>query len=354
MKKKMMSLALALVMCMTLCVPALAHDNTETSKSDNSVTLKSVGHGEFTLDSYTGKGLVAGQQAAHAEYDDTVIAQPTNDSDILKVSDTKYLVQATDTSYILTDKISISINNFEDTLDMLYEHGVSERSIQSMRQTIVDQQGLGNNDLAIDVYVPSEMSSGDATSRSTTSTSYYTYKDSTGYTWKLKDINIQYTNLSSPMVEENGTGVLNKAKGFVNLVITAVGTISKTVSAFGTGQSLYDAYVAIRGPVVSTSGSDRTYSLVVFDRTEKESQVFAEVPNSYIAGKVSHKALVRRMDTYQYYAATGYSELIKPSINKEHYTRYWNNNEMTVSRTGWEDYISIKLYDTKVLLNGTR
>lgn len=220
-------------------------------------------------------------------------------------------------------------------------------------KSLIGSANWGNDSFSIESFVPSTISNDVSINAGTTETSYYSYRDSAGTTWRLRDVRVKYSHLSSGMIAYSGALAKNRAEAFVNYMVSAIGTISKTVSVFGWGKSLYDWYAAVRGPVQYSSGEDYTSSSVIFDRIEKESQYYVSTTQSYATGKISHKTWTDRLDTYQYYAATGEAEFFQPTVNVEHYSQYWENNEKTISRCGWEDYHKAKLYDTIVVMSGT-
>jgi ACT domain-containing protein len=130
--------------------------------------------------------------------------------------------------------------------------------------------------------------------------------------------------------------------------------IKKTVSAFGIGQSLYSLYRSIVGPVSYGSGGDRTYSLIVFDRIVKTTSVYISATNEYREGCISQKVWLNRLDTYQFYAATGVAKLLQPSLNVAHCSENYDNPIMAI--TSISRYVDLpikaKLYNETVVLVG--
>lgn len=351
MKQRFIVITLLLCVIFSSTIPVCAVE----AKDENKIILECVGHGEFLVrksltDAAENKPV---DKAEFATAGEIVSANSFDGDEILRVSAEKYLIKTADDTYMLADKITINPNDLALVKQVLQHYEISSRYINQIEEVICHQKELKNNDFFIELFVPADISNDSGTKGGQITNSYYTYTDSQGDKWKMRDISIKYSNLSSGMVSKSGTTTKSYASAFVNVVISAAGTVSKTVSVFGVGKSLYDAYVAIHGTVQYSSGGDRTYSSAIFDRIEKTSQVYAEASGSYVTGKTSHKAWVNRLDTYQYYGATGESELIKPSVNEIHYSQYWDNNEKTLSHIGWEDYIEIKLYNTTVALSGT-
>ncbi len=358
MKKRILAIVLSAVMFCSLMPAAFAADRIVEADVPESIRMESIGHGEFVINKSPLKALKpAINTAASAEKGDTVLVTPTKDEEIFQTSDGKYLVQATESSYLLTDKVSVDVDSVENSRSMMEAYDIPSKTIDEMKAVAAAQKAIGNDEFSVDLYVPSAISGGDIVPYAgTTTVSYYNYKDKTGYSWKMKDVSIKYSNLhSSDWLKYQGSGTLSKAKATVNVILAAAGTINtigKFTTAAGVVASLYDLYVAIRGPVVSSDGRDYMSSMIIFDRIEKQTHVSNATTGTYQLAKTSHKVWVNRLDTYQFYAKKGVSQLVKPNVNKVHYSQYWGNGEKAVSRIGWEDYVKCTLYGVTVKLNG--
>lgn len=112
--------------------------------------------------------------------------------------------------------------------------------------------------------------------------------------------------------------------------ISVVGIGSKTISVFGLGKSLYDLYVAARGPVLSSRSTDQSSSVALYDRKEKLSQYYATALAKYVDGKTSHKIWMNKLETRQLYNGDPtFHDETKP-LNTVEYSQYWDNNAMTI------------------------
>lgn len=383
--KKMISVFLSAVMMLSLCPTAFASNSTAEKNSDNdyvfeptpdltheekeksaisklpetdTIQLRSVGHGEFMInDAISTQTENIANTASDAVAGEVIFAEPTADVEILKTSEGKYLVQVTEDSYLLTDKVNVELDDVNASRQILEEYNVPEKNIQEMEEIITYQKSIGNDEFAVDLYLPSEISAvstGDvSTLGMTTKTTYYTYEDAKGTEWKMRDVNTKYTNVPTGMIEEKGVTAKEKAQAFVNVVLSAVGTKNVPVSLFGVGKSLYDLYVLNQGPVAQSKSGDYTSACAIYDRIEKVSQNYIQATGKYVSAKTSHKVWINRVDTYQFYSSTGKSDSSQVSVNKEKYSQYWDNGEKTLAKIGWEDYVTIKLYNTTVVLSGT-
>lgn len=351
--KRLIAICLSVAMLCTL-IPSAAAANT---LKPNRIVMESVGHGEFVVSN----GLTAMMGdvvdvASTAEEGELVFAESTEDAEIFKTSDEKYLVQVSGQSYLLTDKVNVDIDHL-DTYNQLFEQfNVPEETIREMEDVITYQEALGNEEFEIDMYVPSVLNIGDgevSPLAKTVSNTYYNYTDSAGNVWKMRDINTKYSNVATGMIGKSGTNAKAEADAFLNLAISVVGLVNPPVSLFGAGKSLYDYYAAKHGSVVDSSSGDYTSSCAIYDRIEKVSQIYTQASLQYVSAKTSHKVWINRVDTYQFYSSTGVSDASSFSINRVYYTQYWDNDEKTLQKIGFEDYIKLKLYSTYVKLNGT-
>lgn len=215
--KKLIAMLLALTFSFALFAPAgaaspspppstsdtedQAYARTLDTLSKSGWTMKSIGHGEFVLnDSFSPFSNNSVANSASATAGNLVQVEATQDTEIFKVSDGRYLVQATENSYLLTDKISLDVSNLDRYDSLFAQYNLSPESIDNIRKVASTQQSIGNTDFSIELYVPSELD--DLNSSSLVErvaqkpvTSYYTYTDSSGYVWKMRDVSQKFSTL---------------------------------------------------------------------------------------------------------------------------------------------------------------
>lgn len=269
----------------------------------------------------------------------------------------QYLVLANDNTYILTDEVIVDIDDYAANETTFNQYDISDDMREEMDAVITAQKTLGNDDLEIVVYAPSNVSSGiQPRGNAPIGTTYYEHY-ANGITYKMKNYTVAYRNLSTGMIEKKGTGTLSQAKAWTNFVVSAVGAVSKTVGAFGIFSSAYEAYKASKGAVVTGSSSDHMYTNLVYDRLMKETYA-ADIYGDYILGCVSYKVWLNRHDNYQYYGSTGRAYYGSDTLNTEHYSENFNYPSPTaIQNAGGGYYIDgfqyTKVFGKTVRLMGT-
>lgn len=354
--KKFLSILLSISMVLGLLTSTAYANNASTKHS--ATKFESIGHGEFRI---APSNSIASDEVEDVEIGKVIIAYPTNDEEIFKISKDKYLLENTSNSYLLTDKINIDTENFDKNQRIFSKYSISSELITNMQEVVDSQKKLGNTEFSIELYAPSilndkDMPSMDSISERVAEAPKYTnykYKDKTGYTWNMRDCTIAYRHLHAGPVKKEGTSALSLSKAFANVVVSGAGIASTTISVFGVGKSLYDLYKAAKGPVISGSGGDLSTAVLIYDRLQKETSMMAQATGKYMPGKNSHKVWFNRLDTYQLYGSNGQSFSGKNSINKTYYSKHWNDSEAALSRIDFEDYLRVKLYDVTIVLKGT-
>lgn len=341
MKKKMMSLALALVMCMTLCVPAFA--NTISESPSYTVTLYPLGNGEYATSPMTRSPMARNS-------DDSISATVSEYEGMLAVSETSFLTPTGNNTYLLVDKIEIDTDNFDTSLATLEDYDIPEDYIEGIETTIAEQKRLGNEELKVSVFAPpTETSQNETRTASANPPIYYTYKR-----YRFKDIITQYSHMSSGMVEKTGKDTMNVARSITNLVISCVGVASKSVSLFGAGLSALAVYEAAYGPVTYGATGDRLYTNIIYNKTVKETDSWSEGNQVWRYGLISYHADITRQETYQYYSAIGEGRLFSNDLNTTMSSEHFYSAAQEVIDWNFEhcgdNLINLKVYATTVVL----
>ena len=192
MKTRYLSFFLVLVLISTLIIPvaAVAVESDKVSaevKEENKIQIvntpiksgwimESVGHGEFIIidsDNITMRRMA--NVSTNVKQGEYISVVPTSDSEIFQTADGKYLVRATENSYLLSDKIAVNTNNIENYKPVFEKFNISQKSILEMEEVIASQVAMGNDEISIDIYVPSENLTNEIMPlRGETNTSYYT------------------------------------------------------------------------------------------------------------------------------------------------------------------------------------
>lgn len=337
--KKLLSLLLSLSILFSMSISALAYES--QSFSNDEIVLRSNGHGEYSLINSASSNLKNSMKNS----DDIITAMPTADSEIYHIKDNQYLTLTHDNNYLLTDKITIQIDNFSANEETLNQYDVSDDLRDEMRAVIAAQKSLGNNDLAIELYAPSAVSNEILPLVALPpETTYYTYRLD-GTTFNMKDYMLKYVHLSASKLEKNGSEALSKAKVWKDFAVSAGGAISKSVTAFGVFSSAYALFKEYRGEVITGSSNDQVYTNLVYDRVTKETYV-QEFDGSYVKGCVSYKAWLDRHDSYQFYGSTGKSYFGQHKLDAEHYSENFRSPAVTAIRHGTTAYVDAFQYVT--------
>lgn len=355
--KKTIIFLLVLCTLVSISSPALAYIP-DLSFSDG-VVMQYNGHGEYTITNAINSIFPKTKSDSKSiSVGDAVFAEATNDSDIYRIDSDRYLTLARDNTYLLSDKISVNIDNFSSNEEVFDRYKISEDLRVDMENVIDTQRELGNNDLVIEVYAPSITSSGvQLFGNEPIGEFYYTYVGDYGITYYLKDVTVKYSNLSTGMIKITGTNILAKAKGFISIAIDIGSSLNKTVNAFssvlGFIGSAYDVYKAVSGEVYQGKSGDYMYTNLIYDRVLKATYV-REISGTYnMLSYMSYKAWLNRHDTYQYYGETGKGQLTQPSLNLEIYSpNFKDPAHEAVYGPLTDSYLYATIHGLKVKLSG--
>lgn len=352
--KKVISCFLTLTMMVAMIMPVSAENIIEPF---NDITFAEyIGHGEFKILEGLSIGWV-NENIDTLSDGDKVSVIATEDKEIYKINDNKYLTLAHDNKYLLSDKIDVCINDYESNNSVFERYKISQNMRDEIKEVITKQKELGNSDFKIEVFAPSIAQKGDVQimADEPLGYSYYTYNYN-NQTFYMRDYSVKFSNVRTDDYEQSGTATLNKAKSFVNFIIAITSNWSSTISAFSLGQSAYDVYSAMYGTVGSGSSSDMMRTALVYSWIHKET-IVRDLYGEYAgSGCSSYKAWLDHHETYQYYGAVGQGYLTKPNLGKALYSEHFQNPAPTAINygyTGYTDYfLSTKIHGRNVVLVG--
>ncbi len=295
------------------------------------------GHGEYVLcDSGTVNLCNNLDTMSEGDY---IGVTPTVDSEIYYIEGNKYLVNAYEDKYLLSEKVVIDSQLYDNNITLFDEYNIPSDIKEGIEKVIDAQKALGNDDLGIELFVPTAMPNDiQIMANEPLGTVYYDYEYN-GHVFRMKDYSVKYYNLASGMIEKTGTSALMTAKAFVDFVLSIPGVVSgvaeHVVTAFGLFETAYDLYVSIYGPIVEGSSDDLLYTNLIYDRIAKftyaPDPIYGDYPN---IGCYSHKVWLNRHDTYQYYSATGEGYLAQESIDREFYSPNFREPAPAAIRNG--------------------
>lgn len=346
---KLFAAIISFSMMLTSFIPASADDVMfmETSKQ----AFINNGHGEYILVSVSTNSIDSNNDI------EIVYANTIEQGYCYIMADGKYLINAYNDIYQLSDRIEVDVENFSSNSEELNRYNVSEDLRFEIQSIINEQKSIGNDELEIEIFAPSINQTSSLAGEDTTQ--YYTYTLD-GVTYDMKDYSVKFSNLHTGFISKTDQEALSTAKAFVNFVVSCAGTQSKIVSAFSTvagiSQSAYDVYKSIHGEVRGAQYGDMIETNLIWDKLIKETYcadpIYGDFPN---AGCITYKVWLNRHDTYQFYQDTGEGFLVQPSLNKIMYSPLFNNPCPEAIANGIhtsyvDKWLYTTVFDTKVQL----
>lgn len=351
--KKAISVFLTIVIAVTMTPFAFAIEANDVT--GETVQFTSVGHGAFKLGKSSSFFSNRISDSVNANTGDTIVAYPTEDEEIFETSDGRYLTQAYDDLYLLTNKIDIDVDNLGQYRAVFGINDISDELYVGIEDTIAEQKELGNEDFSVEIYIPSLVNNSEISSASrsgeTTVSAEYIYSSPGLGKYRMKDYTVKYKNCNHQPVYWTGSIAKPSSESFITILISIAGIGYKSMSIFGIGISLYDLYKGVYGEVEGST-KDSVNVSVVYDRLEKETKLYLTSAQGFVTGKISHKVWLNYLSSLQFYQDKGQHLYNETIINSSYYSRYWDDNEQTIARIKKEPFISVMLYTTKVILNG--
>lgn len=276
--------------------------------------------------------------------EDIIRVSATEDEEIFHVQGDQYVTLVDKDVYLLVDRIDLDSTNYENNELILDEYEISDKLRENINKAINEQNEIGNKEFEISIFAPSEIT----TRGSSTSKTYYYYKDK-----YFRDTIVKYSNSSTPMIEKTGSKTKDAASGFSSFILSTASMVSKTVSAFSYGMSALDLFESIFGKVTYGSNTDRMYTLVLYDKLEKQTDM--QFGNEWQStGCISYKITLKRNDTYQLYESSGESYLCKQTLSTDYVSENYNNAARTVLENFptpvFDNAIKLKVYSTNIIL----
>lgn len=174
------------------------------------------GHGEFTKSESASfsRNQNISNSVDNLNNGGVITASPTNDTDLYKIDEEKYLSRAYDNTFLLVDKIDVNIDNFSENEDVFTSYHISEYAQQEMQEVIAAQKELGNEEFSIEIYAPGEQDDGIMPmGNAPLGTRYYNYYSFVyGRSFDMMDYSIKYRTCYTDDVVVKGTSCLELAK----------------------------------------------------------------------------------------------------------------------------------------------
>lgn len=296
----------------TLLVPAMAVEVEQQRENEETITVMSDGHGQYSLLQDRDDRM----QGTLSINQEVISAYATEDAGIYYVNGDKYLANVAEDTYIMLKRIPLNVENDVDRDIIFQTYHVDDEMKNDIASIIESQKMVNNTEFTIDILVPDVVASSSSTS--TPDPVYYTYNGN-----KMLDKFIKTSHLSVGTGEITGKNVKNLMSQLKNLVLSVGGTVVPAVGLFGAFDSALAFYEATKAPVAYGSASDRTYTNISYDKLIKSTYV--GIGSSYIIGCKSQKVWLDTNFTYQYYQAIGQHYHGEVYLNQVRYTPSYNN-----------------------------
>jgi len=287
-----------------------------------SAFMEHVGHGEFRMIERPSRAemeanLISNAAVTSAQIGDVVAVAPVTDElleGFYQVGRDTYLVQMTDTVYLLMEKIEVDTENLQNNAAAFAMRDICEERIEELESLIQEQRDLGNEDFSIELYYPAFLDTGGFSPlwnvERTSAIWHYTCRY--GRRWELWDviwaIRGGYPDLISIA---RGANTRAAAQAFTSMGANSVGMLHPTLSMFGfVGgiiQSAFDLYVA--------SGGRRTFTVhhedwarytFRYDRIIKDTRVRrSDLNHGFRTGSLTGRVWVDYVYVMQYYRHGG-------------------------------------------------
>lgn len=321
--KKIISVTLSFVITLLPIINSYASSSDYDNQHDDTIILNYGDHGTLRK---VDKATISNnkQPLSNEEKESFVIAKSTEDNEIYYISEGQYALAVDNDTFVLSTKIDLMNEDQSVNIDKMDEYKIPKDMKEEIVKEAQKQKTIGNNDFEVSVFVPYNKSQSNEIvtygSPITEETNYYSYN---GY--RLRDWIVRYSHMSFGG-EKEGSNVIDIAKSFTGLVITIGSNIEKVslfFNAAGVATTLFDVVSSLHGTIKYGSTSDRVYSLTVYDKLEKQTQV--DNNGVWNVGVNSRKVWLDRNETRNYYASTGKIFDETKIINKSIYSENFNN-----------------------------
>ena len=142
--KKGISCLLILTMMVAMIIPVSAENSIGDFKGIKFAEY--VGHGEFEISEGLSMGLINENMNTLSDGDRVRVIE-TEDEEIYKINDNKYLTLAYDNKYLLSDKIDVCIDDYESNHNMFERYEISQNlrdEIIAIADHAMDSHGSGD------------------------------------------------------------------------------------------------------------------------------------------------------------------------------------------------------------------
>lgn len=328
-KKNLLSLILALCLCMTLIAPAWASDDDFNLKVENQKIFE---------DQIYQKTDFA-ENIFKSEDGHYIMAIQTSDSE----NNTPYTLMQNE-FIIPVERIDIDFADKQSVNTFINRSDIPEEIIDDFNNKYKQYLSTDYDELETPramFFMPTTTSSGPGLPDKTL---YYTYK---GY--DMMTYQFIYTSLSSGWKNvKKGTSTMDTVKLIKDVSISIGSIISDRLAYFSTGKSIFDAFVSWAGTSsnsVSPNVNDYFQARLVWDETVQHTMTDYGGTTSWQIGLVTYKVTIKKLGQETYFANTGKVPYTTDrdynvTVKSPHYDNPWATAFTSGSyNTQWE-YIS--------------
>lgn len=231
MRQKMISLLLVGVFSLNMGQGIFATSLTSVSPTDDEISLKYDGHGQYSKISHANNegGLSA------SAIDDVIVATATDDEDVYFLEDNKYVLHVASESnaeqkFLLVERTDIDVQNYRE--EDLKNYNIPDEIVKEISFAVAQQKEIGNDDFELSVFcTPSQKKNAAEDGWTENWDENYTL-----YGQQFTDTYIKYWNYSCAKTVE-GNGASSAASAFKTILLECAGKLSQTVAAFQSGYS---------------------------------------------------------------------------------------------------------------------
>lgn len=309
---------------------------TKVESTSKQVIMETNADGTYTLvDSSPQEQQMSMQSTIRDEK--LISAVKEMDTDILRLTNGQYLIQAYENTYVPAEKIVLDTKNFDENAEIYDRYDIPQEDVQFIKEAIASQMELGNSKFEYNIYVtePFSVPEGNNTLSSSTTSS------------NVKETVQEVRNYISPYRDiVTGTTAKSVAQSVANLVVSVSGLASPGISIFGVGMTALTEYQNQFNKTI-TVGYASDYQQVCFkyDWLKKTSSVVTASHGNQV-GCISQKLWIDYMEYRQYFLQVGKLHTKSKTINKVYMTPSWENSQ-SIALYNWTSPVIDKNITTK-------
>lgn len=343
MKKRMISLVLAMVLALSLAISASAAESSYTIPAQNpmdsqeeiipdEVAVKLNPDGTYTLVSTPSPHTQLYNTPEQNE--SLVYASTERDLDILRLPDGQYLTAAYNDTYVISKRVDLDTSNFAANYSLFEQYDISDDGIQLAKNAIESQIDIGNTDFEFSFYV-SDPFTAPTTNSSSVKASNNVEVILTG----------EARNAMSPHISvSKGASTKNIASTLKSTAISVAGLASSSVSIISTGVSVLKAFESyINSSVTVPLASDWQQIQFKYDWLEKTGYVVSS-SHGKLKGCVAQKLWLNTIYYEQFYYNYK-SKVLAKNPNSQGVYKTSNYVNKTWTTKSWNDIATIALHN---------